>query len=98
MDKKLLILLLGFFVFLFAWQKFVVDPLAKKNTPPKSAQRPPATSVQPPQATPAAPVAPTAQTTVPVPTATETTVRKAVVDTDLYHAEFVNKGAVLTSF
>jgi YidC/Oxa1 family membrane protein insertase len=33
-----------------------------------------------------------------VPAATETTVRKAVVDTPLYRAEFSNQGAVLTSF
>jgi YidC/Oxa1 family membrane protein insertase len=98
MDKRLLIFLLLFFVFFFAWQKFVVSPYVDKHPPPK----PPAVTDknQPeknPQSAVAAPTKPGTSSTLPPPT-TPTQISKVTVDTPLYRAEFSSKGAVLTSF
>lgn len=99
MDKKILIFLLLFFAFFFAWQKFIVDPYVKKNPPPRppavTKKSEPAASAQPaPSEQP--PATATAPSNLP-PTAAAKT-QKVTVDTPLYHAEFSNKGAVLTSF
>jgi YidC/Oxa1 family membrane protein insertase len=100
MDKRLLIFLLVFFVFFFAYQKFIVEPYVKKHTPDK----PPvvATTKNSPAANP--------QTNVPAPTppkpggsttltpTTSTQTHNVTIDTPLYRAQFSTKGAVLTSF
>lgn len=106
MDKKLLIFLLCFFVFLGIWQKLVVDryvkpsagAVQKKGEPSKPAVAPPTNRAAAPL--PALPVAEKAQT-APSASVIDTprqSVRRAVVDTPLYHAEFSNQGAVLSSF
>jgi YidC/Oxa1 family membrane protein insertase len=99
MDKKLLIFLLLFFGFFFAWQRFVVSPYVEKHAPPKppaktSKSTPPA-NPQPTTSTPA-PVKP--ETTATVAPTASTQTHKVTVDTPLYRAEFSSKGAVLTSF
>ena len=99
MDKKLIFFLLAFFVFFFVYQKFVLSPMIPKPQPaapssqPVSVEKnaPPPVAAAPSPQPAAAPATATAQTP-----AQQT--RKAFVDTPLYHAEFTNHGAVLTSF
>src|SRR5262245_9766825 len=97
MDKRLLIFLLLFFVFFFAWQKFIVEPYAKKHAPPKppaiATKNEPANNPQTAAATPGKP-----STSPSLTPTTSTQTRKVTIDTPLYRAEFSTKGAVLTSF
>jgi YidC/Oxa1 family membrane protein insertase len=99
MDKRLLIFLLLFFAFFFGWQKFIVEPYVKKQTPPKppvvTTKNAPAANPQSTVSTPA-PIKPDTSTTLP-PTVSKQ-MHKVTVDTTLYRAEFSTKGAVLTSF
>lgn len=99
MDKKLLIFLLLFFAFFFAWQRFIVSPYVEKHAPPKppavTGKNAPATNPQPGNST-AAPIKPDTSSTL-APTASIQT-HKVTIDTPLYRAEFSTKGAVLTSF
>jgi YidC/Oxa1 family membrane protein insertase len=98
MDKKLLIFLLIFFAFFFAYQKFIVDPYFKKSAPAPAVTEPrkdQPTQKQAPSPTPAPPT--TAPPSIQKPTA-GMTVQKITIDTPLYHAEFSSKGAILTSF
>jgi YidC/Oxa1 family membrane protein insertase len=100
MDKRLLIFLLLFFAGFFAWQKFVVEPYAKKHSPPKPASvtsTPKNTPETGPQSSISTPTQPgTTAATLPPTVSTQT--HKVTVDTSLYRAEFSTKGAVLTSF
>jgi YidC/Oxa1 family membrane protein insertase len=99
MDKKLLIFLLGFFIFLGLWQKLVVERWAKSPAAIHKIEeeRKPAS---PPAATPPTQVTPNhvEVQTAPSVATPEASIRLAVVDTTLYHAEFSNQGGLLTSF
>ncbi|PWT93588.1 MAG: hypothetical protein C5B54_01625 [Acidobacteria bacterium] len=100
MDKKLLIFLTVFFAFFFIYQKFVLEPAAKKSQPQPtssaSAPNEPAQSAPAPQTTQSAvSLTPPPAEATQIQAANE---RKIEVDTSLYHAVFTNKGAVLTSF
>jgi len=99
MDKKLLIFLLLFFGFFFAWQRFIVSPYVEKHAPPKApavtSKNATATNPQSSTSTPA-PTKPDTPSTLAPTGSTQT--RKVTVDTSLYRAEFSTKGAVLTSF
>lgn len=100
MDKKLLVFLVVFFAFFFAYQKFIIDPMIKKQPlQPASFQTSGAPAVPAaPQSLPAMPPAAVeaeeAPATAPV---QETQERHVVVDTPYYRAEFINRGAVLAS-
>lgn len=105
MDKKLIIFLLAFFALFFAYQKFVLEPMVKARKPAPSTISSPAPAPSASQT--AASSAPAEQapavkqaemTPTPATPTGEANVRKAVVDTPLYRAEFNNRGAVLTSF
>src|SRR5262245_22500930 len=101
MDKRLFIVLGLFFVPFFAYQKFVLDPMAKKNLPPASSQ-PNKAAESPAVSAPSAPQIPPSKDAAPTPSQTSqpasgSEIAKAVVDTSLYRAEFSNRGAVLTS-
>jgi YidC/Oxa1 family membrane protein insertase len=100
MDKKLLIFLLLFFGFFFAWQRFVVSPYVEKHAPPKppaaATKNAPSPNPAPSSASNTAPINPGTSSTL-APTASTQT-HKVTVDTTLYRAEFSSKGAVLTSF
>lgn len=109
MDKKLIIFLGIFFALFFAYQKFVIEPMVKKHPPQPVAGSTPAPQPAAPSNKAGAPPAPGAgqlQPEAPPATAASQTgspvqdaaVRTAVIDTPLYHAEFSNRGAVLTSF
>lgn len=94
MDKKLLIFLFGFFLFFVAYNKFILEPRAKKEQP----QRPAETAAPSQLPVPAQTQAAAASSTTPAQTTAESSVRTIFVDTPLYRAEFSSKGAVLTSF
>lgn len=103
MDKKLLIFLLVFFVFLGLWQKLVVEKYVKNPPAVHKTTESPATPSAAPSLPPASPQ--TGSTlaeaqTAPAPgvATPEASLRRAVVDTTLYHAEFSNQGGVLVSF
>lgn len=112
MDKKLLIFLLCFFVFLGVWQKLVVDrfvkPVAATQKTVEAGKQPASQAAAPSKVnTPTPPLSSSgtqsAAAVVPPPAAATTVtpreaVRRAVVDTPLYHAEFSNQGGVLSSF
>ena len=100
MDKRLLIFLLVFFAFFFGWQKFIVEPYVKKNSPPKppavtTTKNAPATNSQ--TSVPALAATKPGTATTLQPTASTQT-HNVTVDTPLYRAQFSSKGAVLTSF
>ncbi len=100
MDKRLFIFLGLFFVAFFAYQKFVLDPIAKKAGPVPQAAQPRATQ---PQNTPVTDLPENPPAAVPdIPSekqpVSEAVIGKAVVETSLYRAEFSNQGAVLKSF
>jgi YidC/Oxa1 family membrane protein insertase len=102
MDKRLFIFLGLFFLAFFAYQKFVLDPMSKKVTPPASSKPPsaPQTQASAPVAQPQAPptVAPTASSQPETTAVSQAKIGTAVVETSLYRAEFLNRGAVLKSF
>ena len=106
MDKKLLIFLGIFFTLFFAYQKFVIDPMVKKQP---AATRPPAATTPAPKAgsqpgtTQPAPSGSSAEAVPPavsqqLPATQSVPARIAIVETPLYRAEFRNTGAVLQSF
>ncbi len=93
MDKKLLIFLVGFFLFFVLYNKFILEPRVKKERPPRVPVA--AAPVQIPAQTQTAPAAPSSAPAVAV---AASSIRTVVVDSPLYRAEFSSKGAVLTSF
>src|SRR5580765_3166621 len=104
MDKKLLIFLSVFFVLFFVYQKFVLEPLAKKNAPLKPAaevteKKSPAEAPQTAQVPQSAQAQSTPAVSAPSQPQLASSEQKTVsVDTPFYHAVFNNRGAVLTSF
>lgn len=105
MDKKLLIFLVVFFIFLWGYQKLILERFAP---PPKPSERTEPGAGGSPQSQVAArsgvePQSAVTGATTPaeapaVPATATREERKVVVDTPLYRAVFSNEGAVLTSF
>jgi len=93
MDKKLLIFLVGFFLFFVLYNKFILEPRVKKEQPTRVPVA--AAPVQIPAQTQTAPAAPSS---APAAAVAASSIRTVVVDSPLYRAEFSSKGAVLTSF
>jgi YidC/Oxa1 family membrane protein insertase len=95
MDKKLIIFLVLFSIFYFAYYKFVLQPIEKKQPLKRTTTTTAPASPQKSSPAPAPPVA-AAPSITPMPVGkTPTTV---LVESPLYRAQFNNQGAVLTSF
>jgi YidC/Oxa1 family membrane protein insertase len=98
--KKLIIFLVGFAVFYFAYYKLILEPIEKQNAAAQRAARARQKAAAPavPKVPPKSPSSPAAVPVRPAPASGSEPQKTIVIDTSLYRAEFTNKGAVLTSF